>query len=62
MVYPAVAVVRLVVGAHPVVVADEESIVVWVKMDYVAKWISWPKKHVNGPTAVASATSRTPTR
>lgn len=35
---------------------DEEDVVVWIKMNYVTKWIPWPKMHVNGPTDVASST------
>ena len=48
---------------HPaVVVAAEVGVNIvtgWIKMDYMVKWICWPKTHVIGPTGVASATSQT---
>ena len=50
------AVVAAVVGAVDL------AVVAWSKMDYVVKWICWPKMLVNIPKDVISGTLRTPIR
>ena len=55
-------------GNHPVhlavvvavVGAVNLAFVAWIKMHYVAKWISWPKLLVNVLKDVISGTLRTP--
>ena len=49
--------------AHPVAVAAEavdDAHVVWIRTDYVVRWISWRKMPANGQTDVRLAGSRIP--